>query len=122
MNDKKYALKFAYLFRTLDLTYENTTKVEGLTGNKYIGNKYMLDNGQSVPSRQCYCPNGNCGPSGALNISSCKFGAPAFVSMPHFYLADPSYTKDISGMSPDKNKHELFIVLEPVSTLRKVLV
>lgn len=118
---KKYTLKSAYLFRTLDLTYENTTKIEGLTGNKYIGNKDMLDNGESVPSRKCYCPNGNCGPSGTLNISSCKFGAPAFVSMPHFYLADPSYTKDITGMSPDKKKHELFIVLEPVSTLRKVL-
>jgi len=105
----------------LDLSYENATKIQGLMGNKYIGDKYMLDNGEEIPQRQCYCPNGNCGPSGTLNISSCKFGAPAFVSMPHFYLADPSYRESLSGMSPNREKHELSIVLEPVSTLHKVL-
>lgn len=76
----------------------------------------MLDNGENVPSRQCYCLNGDCGPSGTLNISSCKFGAPAFVSMPHFYLADPSYVEAVTGLSPNKDKHELSVVLEPVSS------
>ncbi|EGI68636.1 PREDICTED: protein croquemort-like isoform X1 [Acromyrmex echinatior] len=99
----------------VDLQFVETMKLEGITGNKYIGTKDMLDNGESIPSRRCFCPNGNCGPSGTLNISSCKFGAPAFVSMPHFYLADPSYTENITGMSPDKQKHELVIVLEPTS-------
>ncbi len=66
------------------MQFIETMKLEGITGNKYIGTKDMLDNGESVPSRRCFCPNGNCGPSGTLNISSCKFGAPAFVSMPHF--------------------------------------
>ncbi|XP_071636458.1 protein croquemort isoform X1 [Temnothorax longispinosus] len=101
---------------SMDLSiHENTTKYEGLTGNKYIGTKDMLDNGKNVPSRQCYCPNGDCGPSGTLNISSCKFGAPAFVSMPHFYLADPGYRENITGMSPNEQKHELSIVLEPTT-------
>lgn len=109
------------LFRSLDVSYENTTNIQGITGNKYIGTRYMLDNGQSVPSRRCYCTDGHCEPSGALNVSSCKFGAPAFISMPHFYLADPSYAKNITGMSPSKEKHELMLVLEPVSTLRKIL-
>jgi hypothetical protein len=79
----------------------------------------MLDNGDIVPSRRCYCPNGDCGPSGTLNISSCKFGAPAFISMPHFYLADPSYRNAITGMSPDKKKHELSLVIEPVNILQR---
>lgn len=92
---------------------------EGIEGKKYIGDITMLDNGTIVPSRKCYCPNGNCVPSGILDISSCKFGAPAFVSMPHFYLADPSYKNAISGMSPDKEKHQLLMIIEPVSMLRK---
>ncbi|XP_011866286.1 PREDICTED: protein croquemort-like isoform X2 [Vollenhovia emeryi] len=100
---------------TLDFAFENTMQYQGITGNRYVGTKDMLDNGESVPSRQCYCPNGNCGPSGALNISSCKFNAPAYVSMPHFYLADPSYAENITGMYPDKEKHELSIVLEPTT-------
>lgn len=81
----------------------------------------MLDNGKNVSSRQCYCPNGDCGPSGALNISSCKYGAPAFVSMPHFYLADPTYRNAITGMSPDREKHEISMVIEPVCILHKTL-
>lgn len=105
----------------MDLSYENTTEIQGLTGRKYIGDEYMLDNGENNSSRLCYCPNGDCGPSGTLNISTCKFGAPAFVSMPHFYLADPSYREDIAGMSPDITKHQLSIVLEQVSILRKLL-
>jgi len=27
--------------------------------------------------------------NGLLNVSSCKFNAPAYVSFPHFYMADP---------------------------------
>ena len=50
---------------------------------------------------------------GVFNASSCKFGAPAMVSFPHFYLADPSYRDKISGMNPDRNKHEFSIAMEP---------
>ncbi|EZA51413.1 protein croquemort isoform X2 [Ooceraea biroi] len=100
---------------SLKLSFDNTTQFQELMGNKYVGTEEMLDNGEMVPSRRCYCPNGDCGPSGTLNISSCKFGAPAFVSMPHFYLADPSYRDAITGMSPDKEKHELLMVVEPVT-------
>lgn len=104
-----------FLFRSVTLIYSNKTTFKNLEGNRYVGDNTMLDNGTYVSSRKCYCPNGDCGPSGTLNISSCKFGAPAFVSMPHFYLADQSYTKAITGMFPNKEKHELSIVLEPVS-------
>lgn len=100
---------------SLNLSYENTTSIQGVSGRKYIGDDKTLDNGENVSARQCYCPNGDCGPSGTLNISSCKFGAPAFVSMPHFYLANSSYRDAITGMRPDKRKHELFIIVEPTT-------
>ncbi|XP_011162113.1 protein croquemort isoform X1 [Solenopsis invicta] len=102
---------------TLNLSKDNstTTEVEGIKGSTYTANKYMLDNGKYVASRQCYCPKGNCGPSGTLDISSCKFGAPAFVSLPHFYLADPSYRVNITGLLPQKEKHSLLMTLEPTT-------
>lgn len=111
--------KICLLLSHLDLEFDNTTYYRGITGRKYIGNGSMLDNGENVPSRKCYCPNGDCGPSGTLNISSCKFGAPAFISMPHFYLADPSYREAISGMQPSQEKHQLSIAMEPVSLCHK---
>lgn len=97
---------------SLTAKYNNTIVHEGLTGVRYTSNETILDNGEKVPSRRCYC-EGECVPSGALNISSCKWGAPAFISLPHFYLADPSYRENITGMIPDKEKHELSIALEP---------
>lgn len=97
---------------SLTATYNNTIVHEGLTGVRYTSNDLILDNGSKVPSRRCYC-EGECVPSGALNISLCKWGAPAFISLPHFYLADPSYRENIIGMNPDREKHELSIALEP---------
>ena len=75
----------------------------------------MFDNGTKVASRKCYCEGMECQPSGTLNVSSCKFGAPAFVSSPHFYLADESYRQNISGMNPKKEDHEFVLVVQPVS-------
>ncbi|CAL7934544.1 unnamed protein product [Xylocopa violacea] len=98
---------------SLTATFDNTTVYEGLTGVRYISDKTILDNGTMVPSRVCYCTNQECIPSGALNISSCKWGTPAFISLPHFYLADPSYRDKIEGMEPSKEKHELQISIEP---------
>lgn len=100
-------------FRNLDLVFENSTTFQGLIGNRFVSDKKMFDNGTEVPSRQCYCHDKECQPSGALNISTCKFGAPAFVSLPHFYLADPVYRSQITGMNP-KKEHETSIVVEPV--------
>ncbi|XP_057325256.1 protein croquemort-like isoform X2 [Microplitis mediator] len=97
----------------LNLDYSEQQEHEGLVGKKYVSTARMLDNGTDVPSRACYCQDVECQPSGALNVSSCKFGAPAFISLPHFYLADPSYLNAVDGLSPSKDKHEFSMLVEP---------
>ncbi|XP_014213282.1 protein croquemort-like isoform X2 [Copidosoma floridanum] len=99
------------------LTLKSNGKSEwlGVTGNMYVSDEDMLDNGTRVDSRQCYCKDVKCQPSGVLNVSSCKFGAPAFVSLPHFYLADESYRENITGMEPNKEDHEFQLVIEPTT-------
>ncbi|XP_066601238.1 protein croquemort-like isoform X2 [Prorops nasuta] len=99
----------------VDLELEGTTVFQGLTGNRYISRESMLDNGTYVKSRECYCKDIDCLPSGVMNISQCKFNAPAFVSLPHFYLADSSYRDAISGMNPSKEKHETYLTVEPIT-------
>lgn len=42
-------------------------------------------------------------------------GAPIVVSFPHFYQADEKYIKAIDGMSPNKEEHETYLDLNPVS-------
>lgn len=115
LNNNTISLFIPDICTSLKLSYANTATFQSLTGSKYIGDDKMFDNGKKVPSRQCFCPNGDCGPSGTLNISSCKYGAPAFVSMPHFYLADPSYRDAIDGMLPDQEKHQISMIIEPTT-------
>lgn len=62
----------------------------------------------------CYC-NGQCTPDGLINITSCRYGAPAFVSLPHFYKADPILRDGIVGMNPNEEDHDFYITLEPTT-------
>lgn len=114
LNNANTASVFAPDACTLvELRYNGTSEMEGLTGRKYISTPEMFDNGTNVPSRSCYCKNIDCQPSGLLNVSECKFGAPAFLSSPHFYQADKSYLEAVDGLNPLKEKHEFNIVIEP---------
>uniref|UniRef100_A0A0A1WNN1 Protein croquemort n=1 Tax=Zeugodacus cucurbitae TaxID=28588 RepID=A0A0A1WNN1_ZEUCU len=98
--------------RTVPLDYVETAEIEGLRGFKYSGGARSIDNGTLYPENSCFC-GGECVPSGVMNISSCRFGSPVFMSYPHFYNADPYYTEQIDGMMPEKEKHEFYMILEP---------
>lgn len=73
-----------------------------------------MDNGTADPDTWCNC-GGECVPQGVLNISACRYGAPGFVSYPHFLDADPIFSQKIKGMSPNPEKHRMYVTLEPVS-------
>lgn len=104
-----------YLCRSLTLEKSGVDSFQGMLGNEFTSTKDMFDNGTNVPSRKCYCMDSECQPSGTLNISSCRFGAPAFISLPHFYLADKTYISNLSGMKPDKNEHEFRVLIDHVN-------
>lgn len=43
-------------------------------------------------------------------------GAPVVASFPHFHLADGKYVNAIKGISPQREHHQTFLDLNPVST------
>lgn len=100
--------------RSLPLDYSEEVNIHGISGFKFSGGDRSVDNGTKYPENWCYSV-GDRVPSGTLNISSCRFGTPVFMSYPHFYNADPYYLDLVEGMTPDKAKHELYMTLEPVS-------
>lgn len=71
--------------------------------------------GTNIPENKCYC-GGECVPSGVLNVTTCRMDSPIFLSLPHFYGADPYYINLVDGLKPEKEKHEFYITLEPVSS------
>ena len=51
-------------------------------------------------------------------MTQCKVKSPAFVSRPHFHLADPFYAEQFQfGVHPDPNLHESSFWLEPQSSI-----
>jgi hypothetical protein len=58
-----------------------------------------------------------CKTDGILDVSKCKNGAPIVISGPHFFQGDPMLRMNISGLKPDKDKHETFLEIEPLTGL-----
>lgn len=101
--------------RTLYVDFEKENEVHGVNGYRYVLGDSFFDNGTKIPGNECYC-TGECLPYGAVNISSCRYGAPGFVSLPHFYKADPIYKEALEGMHPTP-RHEFSMTVEPITGL-----
>ncbi|KAF5287578.1 hypothetical protein FQA39_LY15855 [Lamprigera yunnana] len=96
---------------SITLNQLESEEIDGVTGIKFVGTNYTFDNGSKYPEQACYVHNNV--PSGVRDLSRCQFNAPIFMSFPHFYLGDSSYTEAIKGLSPNKSKHEMSLTLEP---------
>lgn len=74
--------------------------------------------GNDVNGKSCFCRDvDECPPKGTIDLFRCN-GSPMFISLPHFYLADPKLVKNIrSGLTPYEKSHESFILFELVQFL-----
>lgn len=102
--------------RSIPFDYEKDVEILGVTGYRFTAGDRAVDNGMKYPENSCYNgDNGEAVPSGVMNISSCRYGSPVFMSYPHYFGADPFYLDEVDGMQPSKEEHESFFTLEPVS-------
>lgn len=114
MKKEKHVTFFSpELCRNVFMDFDEEQEINGVEVFKYSPGDLMMDNGTLYPDNICYC-NGDCVPSGLFNVSACNFGLPVFMSLPHFYKADPYYISEIDGMKPDKDKHDASLSFEPV--------
>ncbi|XP_069695607.1 protein peste-like isoform X2 [Periplaneta americana] len=102
------------LCRWVLFDFVEEVEVNDILGYRYALSKTFLDNGTRNPDTECNC-GGTCLPQGALNVSTCRKGAPAFASYPHFLDADPYYTRNVQGLSPDPEKHRFHLTIEPTT-------
>lgn len=120
VNRRPDATIFATDFcRSVSLKYKEDTEKHGIKGYRWVGDESVFDNGKLFPEAECWCTQKEeeC-PSlmpGVFDASDCKFGAPAFVSYPHFYLADPSYAEGVTGLNPNQGDHEFSVAMEPTT-------
>lgn len=115
--EKEITLFISDICRSVSLapTEDKVTKL-GVEGAKWIGDERVFDNGENYAPNQCFCTGdeSECPDlrPGVYNISDCRFGAPAFISYPHFYLADPSFTNAVDGLNASQEKHEFSMSIE----------
>ena len=118
--------------RRINLEYEKDVEHVGLNSYRFIpsinamGSHTDPDPAKRNPANSCFCMKQegfSCFKSGVLNLEPCKQtqdlprGAPIAISFPHFYQADPSFLSAVSGLSPDKEKHQFYVDVAPDSGL-----
>ncbi|CAH2266440.1 jg24406 [Pararge aegeria aegeria] len=101
----------------ITLPFSGKVVKHGIEGVEYSANDSLFDNGYKYPNQACYCDevrDRNCMPAGSFNVSACKYGAPAFVSLPHMLGMGPYYPSKIKGLNPIP-KHNFRMSIEPVT-------
>jgi len=103
------------LCRPLHFTRSGSKKVHGIPVEKFALGATNFANSSVCPDNACY--NNNI-PSGVQNVTQCKMESPAFVSRPHFHLADPFYKEQFQfGIESDEAVHESSFWVEPKSSI-----
>lgn len=99
--------------RSVYITFSNYESVQGLPAYRFKLPSEILAN---TSDNAGFCiPEGNCLGTGVLNVSICKNGAPIIMSLPHFYQADEKFVSAIEGMHPNKDDHETFVDINPLT-------
>lgn len=118
----------ALMCRRITMRHEQDLEYQGLTAYRFVpprnamGSHLDTDPEAKNEANSCYCREEKyfpCFKSGVLNLAPCKtmpgmpMGAPIALSYPHFYQADPSYLEAVDGLSPDKEKHQMYADISP---------
>jgi len=85
MPDSRVDLFSNDLCRPIELSFNGWDWVEGVPGKSYRVEPSYFANSFENPENFCFELGPTPLPSGIYNASACRFGAPIFMSQPHFY-------------------------------------
>ncbi|KAL1122696.1 hypothetical protein AAG570_003023 [Ranatra chinensis] len=103
--------------------YDSRGSDKGLPILRFTGSYKNFADPTEVPENRCDkrgrvsgISKANLSPVG--HILFLRFsGAPVIFSMPHLFGADEEYRNYAMGLSPDKRRHETFVLLEPYTSV-----
>ncbi|XP_028274400.1 scavenger receptor class B member 1 isoform X2 [Parambassis ranga] len=96
--------------RSMEFIYQRSGDFKGVPLYRFSSSKNLFANGTEYAPNEGFCP---CRQSGLLNVSSCRYNSPTFISQPHFYNADPVLLDYVQGLHPTEEEHGLFIDIHP---------
>jgi len=120
------------LCRSIWLDFNQTVEVRGIEAYRYRPPFSVYD--MRRPDNYCYCPeinecitkngtNDEWNPDdcyqycrdGFLRVGNCYGGIPIIMTAPHFLKADPDLVNQVIGVSPDIEKHDTYLDIEPIT-------
>ncbi|XP_066144724.1 scavenger receptor class B member 1-like isoform X2 [Euwallacea fornicatus] len=105
--------------RAKSLVRVGETVEDGFNSYVYHFDPESDDNGRVHPKNRCFCTASSidqCHPKGLLDVKGCYYGFPIALSYPHFLDGDKVlFNKVKSGLNPQKEKHQSYVIIEPNS-------
>uniref|UniRef100_A0A1B0EZM8 Uncharacterized protein n=1 Tax=Phlebotomus papatasi TaxID=29031 RepID=A0A1B0EZM8_PHLPP len=99
--------------RKMKIEYVNSNRLGFLPSSWFQLANDAFYSSHDDPDSECYCREKQCLKKGLGDISPCYYNIPLAVSMPHFYNSDPTLLDRIEGLSPEKEKHESILAIQP---------
>ncbi|XP_040063203.1 scavenger receptor class B member 1 [Ixodes scapularis] len=98
--------------RSVLLRYVHDSKVGSVHTRRFAVTPEVFASGKTRPENACY--NKRTLPDGAADMGPVAKGAPVAVSLPHFLYGNQSEF-GVEGLTPDEDKHLLYVDSEPTS-------
>lgn len=102
------------LCRIIPLQYVERVEKDGLAADLFRLPNNSYGDAAHNPENKCYDSGEYEAVRGLQNISPCQYGAPVYISNPHFYDADPELLDSVEGLTPEREKHETYFKIQPV--------
>lgn len=101
--------------RKFDLVFQKeVTTLNDIPAWRYRAPENIFAHPDNRSDNQCYCTEGKpCPPGGVFNSSVCTFGAPIYISFPHFYTGEPELFEKFEGLHPEAESHGTYADLHP---------
>ncbi|XP_070136346.1 scavenger receptor class B member 1 isoform X3 [Drosophila bipectinata] len=101
------------LCRIIPLKYVERTEKDGISADLFRLPNNSYGDAAHNPENRCYDTSEYEAIQGLQNISPCQYGAPVFISNPHFFESHPDLLDSVEGLTPDRKKHETYFKIQP---------
>uniref|UniRef100_A0A023FTG2 Putative plasma membrane glycoprotein cd36 n=1 Tax=Amblyomma parvum TaxID=251391 RepID=A0A023FTG2_AMBPA len=106
------------LCRSMYFRYEKDTEVHGIRAWRFTIPATLFESADRREENRCFCLTSPvCPKSGITHVSACRKGAPIVLSSPHFYQGDEDFVRAVHGLRPNKERHETFLDIHPLTGL-----
>uniref|UniRef100_A0A182J2E2 Scavenger receptor class B n=1 Tax=Anopheles atroparvus TaxID=41427 RepID=A0A182J2E2_ANOAO len=99
------------LCRTLPLVYREPVEKDGIAADLYT----LAEDAYGPPNENntCFDHSEYKKYYGLQNISPCQYGAPVYISNPHFFQSDPQLLDAVEGLEPNEEQHKTYFKIQP---------